>query len=407
MVSATPFDNEYFIDQALKRLTAAPGLLGRAESLFFFADIERAYQQDIRSVRIRELRVTIGLAILLDMSTSLTDFALVPDLSQWPIALRIISLAPMVLLIWTMDKVSNSVREVLLMFASIVAITALLYIAYGSSAAYSPLAFTNASFALLYMNCVFPARFSDAVIVNMWFGAVVTCITIVSQQIQPPTAFAVTLQSLIAVIFGLVGNYRLERGARTNYLLFSKEALSQAALSAERDKLETLSNTDGLTGLSNRAHFERYFERLVRDGPANDVGICLLMIDVDHFKKYNDTYGHPEGDHCLKLVSSAITAKLSGLKDLAARYGGEEFILLLHDVTPAQAISIAERIRLAVEAVAVSERGVDAVRRPMTVSIGLTVGNLRTTRNIGRLVEIADRALYQSKRGGRNRCTQL
>lgn len=166
------------------------------------------------------------------------------------------------------------------------------------------------------------------------------------------------------------------------------------------DQVKRLSVTDGLTGLLNHRRFqERLLEMfdLVNRHPAP---FSLLMIDIDHFKKVNDTFGHPAGDAVIKKVSSILT-KLVRKVDVVARYGGEEFVVLLVKTDSALAFKMAERIRKAIKSNPASWKG---EKITTTVSIGISGQPEDATRRED-FVAYADRALYASKQGGRNRTT--
>lgn len=163
------------------------------------------------------------------------------------------------------------------------------------------------------------------------------------------------------------------------------------SLRQERKKADT----DGLTGLFNRRYFNEQIEELTRQALAHQVRLSLIMVDVDDFKKYNDTYGHPAGDQLLKEIAAAI-ADTTREQDIAARYGGEEFAVILYDTSNQMALLIADRIRLAVARIP-SNR----LKCPVTISAG--VATLPDhARDRATLVDRADRFLYQAKNSGKN-----
>ncbi len=170
-----------------------------------------------------------------------------------------------------------------------------------------------------------------------------------------------------------------------------------------QQKLEVVrseSLTDDLTTLSNRKHFDRAITKLVRE--CEDVGdsFALLMVDIDHFKLFNDTYGHQTGDQVLRLVALSIKQTLSP-SDVACRYGGEEFALLLPGASLKHAVTAAEQIRAAVMAKELVKRSTGENLGRITISLGTAVwraGDLATD-----IVARADAALYTAKRSGRNR----
>jgi diguanylate cyclase (GGDEF)-like protein len=169
-------------------------------------------------------------------------------------------------------------------------------------------------------------------------------------------------------------------------------------------KLETLATEDGLTGLANRRCFD---DRLLQEwGRAYRERTCLslLMIDVDQFKKFNDEYGHPAGDECLRAVARILAAEAKRTTDLAARYGGEEFAMLLPNTDAAGCARIGQRILREIRGAGIAHK-LNFPSGLVTVSIGAAVCRPGVERSAGHasLVEAADRALYEAKDNGRDR----
>jgi len=166
------------------------------------------------------------------------------------------------------------------------------------------------------------------------------------------------------------------------------------------DRLEQMAVTDGLTGLANRRHFNQTLDREWRRARRDLDLVSLLMIDIDHFKGYNDRLGHLAGDECLRRVARAIGSCVRRPLDLAARYGGEEFAVVLPGTDSAGAFAVAQRVREAVAAVALPhpDHG-----KPVTVSIG--IATLRPIADDAETILIAasDEALYRAKEAGRDR----
>ncbi len=173
------------------------------------------------------------------------------------------------------------------------------------------------------------------------------------------------------------------------------EALQQAREELEEANAELLrlSFTDSLTRLSNRRHVEAQLA-LLEGGH-----LSVLMLDIDHFKRINDSYGHPFGDRCIAAVGEVLRDQVRRSGDLAARYGGEEFIVLLRGCPLSAAEVIAERIREAVAQLSLEHEGIPV---NLTISVGLAHSGEAGT-EVRALIGIADQALYQAKQGGRNR----
>ena len=158
--------------------------------------------------------------------------------------------------------------------------------------------------------------------------------------------------------------------------------------------------TDGLTAVANRKFFDF---RLREDAmSAMEVGenLCLVMIDIDHFKRFNDTYGHPMGDQVLRLVARVIADNVKG-RDTPARYGGEEFAVILPNTSLADAATVAEQLRRAVSKRRVTRR--DTMQDLGSVTMSLGVSQFRPGEQLQHFIDRADAALYQAKRAGRDR----
>ncbi|TVQ77934.1 MAG: GGDEF domain-containing protein [Bradymonadales bacterium] len=200
--------------------------------------------------------------------------------------------------------------------------------------------------------------------------------------------------------------YELQK--KIDFLQISEEHWHETAmlLREMNQQLEALSNVDPLTNLSNRRHFDDVLQvewkRAMRHGAA----LSILMIDIDHFKRFNDDYGHLAGDDCLQQVAGALRQQLRRPADLLARYGGEEFIVLLPQTEEAGARVVAESLRKLVESLKI-ESGGEALKRSVTVSIGVASWTPQKGDRPELLVQAADDALYRAKEGGRNRVESM
>src|SRR5258706_2471835 len=180
------------------------------------------------------------------------------------------------------------------------------------------------------------------------------------------------------------------------------EAL-RARLEAQNVELARMSAIDGLTGLANRRRFDEMLDAELRRALRDHSELTLILTDVDHFKRYNDRYGHVAGDICLKRVAEALRDCVRRPADLVARYGGEEFGIVLPTTTCSGAALLAETIRLRVADMAL-EHDASEVAPHVTLSLGIASVPAGVKRTPGELIERADRALYAAKREGRNRC---
>ncbi len=177
---------------------------------------------------------------------------------------------------------------------------------------------------------------------------------------------------------------------------------NQILLKQRTDMLEKLAFLDGLTGIPNRRKFEEHLKDEWQRAMRNNNPVSLMMIDVDHFKQFNDHYGHGAGDDCLRRVARVIGETGNRPGDLGARYGGEEFICVLQNTNATGAFFVAEQLRSAVAGLAVPH-AYSSVGPVVTVSIGVATLIPDHRHTVKRLRELADEALYAAKEAGRNR----
>ena len=183
----------------------------------------------------------------------------------------------------------------------------------------------------------------------------------------------------------------------------TRRAKIERQLRDARRSLVATSRHDHLTGLLNRRGFDVAFHREVRRARRQGTALSLVSIDIDWFKAYNDTLGHPAGDKCLRLVACALRACLKRAGDAASRYGGEEFLIILPDTDLDGALAVAEKCRRALDGLDIPHPGSPKGR--VTVSIGVCTTNADglAVSDAAALMERADRALYEAKNRGRDR----
>lgn len=219
-----------------------------------------------------------------------------------------------------------------------------------------------------------------------------TTVSFIGHAIYFELPLPVMLRSSGFVIFGLVAcavaARHLERLSRTSFL--------EARLIAQ------IAQHDALTGSKNRRVFDEHLGRLWPQAHADGRTIAVLLIDVDHFKAYNDRYGHQAGDQTLQRIAKSMQSLVDGPLDVLSRYGGEEFVAVLYDVDSKQAMDIADRMRRAVQALAI-EHSASSTSSSVTISIGVAVVEPTPERTPRGALQLADQALYAAKIGGRNR----
>lgn len=215
-------------------------------------------------------------------------------------------------------------------------------------------------------------------------------IAAIDQAWLPQTRFVLALALLLSLaVLGVVGLLHRE---------FSRRERAERQAHAARAELERLAATDALTGLWNRRHFERAVARC--SDAAERARWALLIIDTDHFKGFNDRYGHPAGDRALKHVAAVLSERAAQAGGSAFRVGGEEFALLVA-CAPGEAAMLAESVRAGVAALGVPHA--ESPRGILTLSVGVAHGGLVPTASLQDWMDGADAALYAAKRQGRDR----
>jgi len=193
---------------------------------------------------------------------------------------------------------------------------------------------------------------------------------------------------VMALIACAIAAWHIEKWSRTAFL--------------EKHLIVELAQHDALTGAKNRRVFDEHLANLWLRGITDGRTLAILLIDVDHFKAYNDRYGHQAGDEALRRVAQTVKLSVPGSLDIVARYGGEEFAAILYDVDADHATAVADHMRGAVERLGI-EHGSSRTADNVTISIGVAVIEPTTERNVQGALQLADQALYAAKSHGRNR----
>jgi diguanylate cyclase (GGDEF)-like protein len=177
---------------------------------------------------------------------------------------------------------------------------------------------------------------------------------------------------------------------------------NQIELKRLRDQLARMAITDALTGLSNRRHLEQALAQETAGLARNGDWLSFIMLDIDFFKQFNDTYGHPAGDRCIAMVGAALKRAVRRITDLPARYGGEEFACILPGADADAAQAVAEEIHAQISELAIPHEG-SSVSECVTVSVGIASARVKPGMSPDLWTDQADRQLYRSKAAGRNR----
>ncbi len=206
---------------------------------------------------------------------------------------------------------------------------------------------------------------------------------------------------LVKPVSFVVLNAKIRALQRLESMRSKQLEMSRDLASANRE-LEKLSRQDGLTGIANRRYFDSYLVTEVRRGARERQPLSLILSDVDHFKAFNDCYGHQAGDDCLRRVAAALSSAGRRPADLAARYGGEEFAMVLPGTVLDGAVDVAQAVSRVIEGLAIPHER-SAVDRNVTLSQGIVSLIPEKETSSEDLIQRADQALYMAKQQGRNR----
>jgi diguanylate cyclase (GGDEF)-like protein len=378
-------------------LEAVEALMGKGRrTIAFPAALERRFEEDTQERRCTRLRVGILVSAVLYNCFLIADWLLVPDVFRIATLLHLGLVTPwMLFAAWAMTKRPRPfVRECL---AASVPLFIILQIDYGfasttseSAAHYQYVIIPT----LLYANVslhrlAFPFARAVTAAVVIWHAAVVLS----ANYIGGPVAAMILVQIAICAYITLVANYTMERDLRRAYLFSLRDRFRHL-------QADAASKRDALTGLANRHHLDIELGRLWAVDGEQPTMVSVILMDIDHFKRLNDRYGHGAGDLCLKRMASILIAELGAASEGAVRYGGEEFLVVLPEMQLVDAMRIAERIRRSVETATIPNEG-PGIFGIVTASFGVAsafVGELTAAE----LIAVADTALYAAKRKGRN-----
>jgi diguanylate cyclase (GGDEF)-like protein len=357
-------------------------------SLTFIPELEKEFRLYYLENNPGQLRRVLPIALVLTLLFMLTDhLRLPPDVVEQILQPRAAQLGALALLAIPVYRGIDRLLEAGVILTLVVygITTPIILGIININGEFSPISAQLIILAFCYF--LSGLRFFHAMFAGLFISLAYPSSQLLFDQPLPNLAFNCYL--ILAFNFlGLFGAYFLEYTGRENYL--SRQLLSELAL------------FDSLTGLLNRRAFALDLEKICRQAKREKVDLAVAMIDVDHFKEFNDYFGHMQGDHCLRKIASALQESIKRPLDKAGRYGGEEFILLWFDCPRESARKLAETARAAVEDLAIPN-GPGATQRTVTISVGVASSTDTDVTDSSLLIRAADRALYHAKAEGRNR----
>lgn len=360
----------------------------------FEGELESAYRRDQFHERLRYLRINLAILAAISLLVIQVDRVVIPvigrhipDLARTGIMLPLLLLGFAVTFVRRADVWFPRYIAVA-MTAALAAMAWVSLVAWGEG---EPRVFVRMMLAIIAVYFALGLTFRSAIAVNALALAVYAALAVARGMPGVDlTHYLLTL--VIANVICVAGAWNLEHARRTAWL--------------EGQRLAETAMQDGLTGIHNRRRFDDHLQRAWSQCVREKRPIALLLADIDHFKAFNDRYGHQAGDEALKAVAGALSRFARRPLDLAARYGGEEFAIILYDTGREHAVRIGEEILEAVRKLGIPHQ--DSGAAPvLTISLGIACVVPAARRSWAGVVQLADQALYAAKDGGRNRAELL
>ncbi len=260
---------------------------------------------------------------------------------------------------------------------------------------------------LMAMNTVLRIEFFYAVLTTAFCLVTALLFLLQDHLLSTPLKFSIAGAIFWSCMLSCYANYALTREHRLSWLQQRRNRIQSRMLAETNRELISLSTTDRLTGLPNRNAYEDTFSKLWAEGSTRRIPLSAVMVDVDHFKRINDSFGHCYGDRVLQRVANLLQQALREEGDFVGRYGGEEFVVLLPNSDTASAVRVAERIRTLVQVAgspSVNRSDASPISSPLWATVSCGVATVLPTRGMEprMLIELADAAMYRAKQNGRN-----
>ena len=380
----------------------------RFSRLYFPQSLEIKFEESSRPGRCKRLWFEGLLAIVLFDLYLYVDYRISPEHNSHALMLRLCVITPLALLvnIAMLFQPGPILRESsVAVVACLAGATELLFQSHRTIAnsAYAQFAVTA---VLVFANTVMRLRFPFALAVSILVSSFDLVFLRLDTLLTPKEKALGVCLMVCTVVLTVLANYSQNREERLNFLFCLRGDLLIEDLHRLNAHLATAAETDALTGLANRHAFDRRLKQYWQETLDRRSALSVILIDIDHFKMMNDTFGHIYGDKALKRIAHLINEGTREKLDFVARFGGEEFVMLLPETTKEAALSAAERLRKTIEAAEPPELDNSAgTLRALKTTVSCGVANASPTQvqDPSSLLEMADKALYQAKAMGRNR----
>lgn len=370
--------------------------------LVFPAQLEQLFMQQAAADRMFFIALCGVAAAVLFVSMLVPDSIMLPDSMRLALVVRVLVFPPLIIggvvLLYRLPY--PALREWGVSAAGCLAciLNVALILTSDSRWAMSYVVILNV--IVVYANTI--ARFWPAVVMCVVNAAGHVLVVAIKPDHVGHVAVPSTILMISTIVFTLYYSYYLEHDERLAFLLNLREKGLHTQLKAANLRLAHSAKHDALTHVANRRHFDEYLSQVWAYAQQQSLPVALMLVDVDHFKAYNDRYGHQAGDTCLIELSQALTANYRRPGDLVARWGGEEFAVVMTDASLDTVRTAAERGRMAI-----MQRGIkheaSSCAPVVTASIGVASIVPNANNSIAELIHLADEALYAAKGRGRNR----
>lgn len=384
------------IDTALAR---------RADFDSWSADLKDAQALHMRKDEFILLRFQLVVGLVISAVTLAWDYVAVPGQFDTALAWRLLTNVPLGIFGLAVLRRGQTAQMKIVVALNLISIGVLsMFLAsYGTQEVMAR--YTMAASFILALSCLaLPFAPADLKRYALAYGLITALAGLWPNPLPPQEmGLFIVFSSLVGIPCWVIARRNWNLRARA-FLLDMRDDLTRAELEQNNELLRQLSEQDPLTGMANRRHFERVVIERLEGRKAEQAWpgkLALMMIDLDHFKAFNDRHGHQAGDRCLTLAATQLQSIFPQEYGILARYGGEEFIAAVRERVPGEAMRLAERMRAAIADMLVPVR--DDTKPLITTSIGVALAPADTTLDLDDLIEIADVALYTAKRAGRNR----
>jgi len=366
--------------------------------LRFDPALEQRYEAETGRERVANLRETFWLGLVLFNAHNITNTVLVPDVLWFAVALRLLVVTPVVVAaLIVMGRMPPAFREaaILLMVGSAFAMEIVLFLTTRSE--FGAYAFNEFTLTLIYGNMLLPLRFRFAMVFTGAAFALATLAVCFKPGLDDALRFAFAVQIAMACIISLYANFKVERRRCRDYVVAHLAVQRAEQADSAKQRFQDQSRTDPVTGLPNR----RALDEHLRDRLADGQPLAVMMIDLDHFKLFNDTLGHQAGDACLKSVGVVLATAAKHPDVLCARFGGEEFTAVFRSADREAILRLANAFVRTIEFLQIAHPGRSDGIAVVTASVGVALKPEGRT-DPEAVLAAADRALYRAKRRGRN-----